>query len=416
MTLNFFLTIVLIFSSFAGYDHYTDINSNVIIISDSKFVLGNENLLSKNTDLISGKSIGLIVNSSSVTSNGDFLPDLLSKNSNVTKIFTPEHGLRGNDRNEDYVDEVTGIQIVSLYGSKKKPDASDLYDTDALVYDIQDVGARFYTFINTMFYCMEAAYENEKEFIVCDRPMIPNAEYADGFMLDDGQESFVGMLHIPIAYGMTCGELAKFINDEYFEGKCRLTVVQMDNYSRDTRYESLNLPWIKPSPNIYFPSSAVSYLGTCLFEGTNFAEGRGTDKPFEYVGAPYCDGKLLADELNSLNLNGVKFESISFTPGTIASNSNPPKFVGENCQGVYIKVTNEKTFEPVKAGLAVLYAANKLFPEFQINENNFIDKLAGTSDLRTMLNDGRSYDEITGSFSNNLEQFKSVRKKYLIYN
>lgn len=416
MTLNFFLTIVLIFSSFAGYDHYTDINSNVIIISDSKFVLGNENLLSKNTDLISGKSIGLIVNSSSVTSNGDFLPDLLSKNSNVTKIFTPEHGLRGNDRNEDYVDEVTGIQIVSLYGSKKKPDASDLYDTDALVYDIQDVGARFYTFINTMFYCMEAAYENEKEFIVCDRPMIPNAEYADGFMLDDGQESFVGMLHIPITYGMTCGELAKFINDEYFEGKCRLTVVQMDNYSRDTRYESLNLPWIKPSPNIYFPSSAVSYLGTCLFEGTNFAEGRGTDKPFEYVGAPYCDGKLLADELNSLNLNGVKFESISFTPGTIASNSNPPKFVGENCQGVYIKVTNEKTFEPVKAGLAVLYAANKLFPEFQINENNFIDKLAGTSDLRTMLNDGRSYDEITGSFSNNLEQFKSVRKKYLIYN
>lgn len=416
MTINFFLTIVLIFSSFAGYDHYTDINSNVIIISDSKFVLGNENLLSKNTDLISGKSIGLIVNSSSVTSNGDFLPDLLSKNSNVTKIFTPEHGLRGNDRNEDYVDEVTGIQIVSLYGSKKKPDASDLYDTDALVYDIQDVGARFYTFINTMFYCMEAAYENEKEFIVCDRPMIPNAEYADGFMLDDGQESFVGMLHIPIAYGMTCGELAKFINDEYFEGKCRLTVVQMDNYSRDTRYESLNLPWIKPSPNIYFPSSAVSYLGTCLFEGTNFAEGRGTDKPFEYVGAPYCDGKLLADELNSLNLNGVKFESISFTPGTIASNSNPPKFVGENCQGVYIKVTNEKTFEPVKAGLAVLYAANKLFPEFQINENNFIDKLAGTSDLRTMLNDGRSYDEITGSYSNNLEQFKSVRKKYLIYN
>lgn len=416
MTINFFLTIVLIFSSFAGYDHYTNINSNGIIISDSKFVLGNENLLSKNTDLISGKSIGLIVNSSSVTSNGDFLPDLLSKNSNVTKIFTPEHGLRGNDRNEDYVDEVTGIQIVSLYGSKKKPDASDLYDTDALVYDIQDVGARFYTFINTMFYCMEAAYENEKEFIVCDRPMIPNAEYADGFMLDDGQESFVGMLHIPIAYGMTCGELAKFINDEYFEGKCRLTVVQMDNYSRDTRYESLNLPWIKPSPNIYFPSSAVSYLGTCLFEGTNFAEGRGTDKPFEYVGAPYCDGKLLADELNSLNLNGVKFESISFTPGTIASNSNPPKFVGENCQGVYIKVTNEKTFEPVKAGLAVLYAANKLFPEFQINENNFIDKLAGTSDLRTMLNDGRSYDEITGSYSNNLEQFKSVRKKYLIYN
>ena len=294
MIIKFAITIALFISVYSG----SLINSNTkkveSSIAENKFILGNENLLSKNSDLISGKSIGLIVNSSSVTSNGDFLPDLLSKKSNVTKIFTPEHGLRGNDRNEDYIDEVTGIQIVSLYGSKKKPEASDLYDTDVLVYDIQDVGARFYTFINTMFYCMEAAYENNKEFIVCDRPMIPNAEYVDGFMLEDGQESFVGMLHIPIAYGMTCGELAKFINDEYFEGKCRLTVVQMDNYTRDTKYESLNLPWIKPSPNIYFPSSAVSYLGTCFFEGTNFAEGRGTDKPFEYVGAPYCDGKLLA--------------------------------------------------------------------------------------------------------------------------
>ncbi|MCB0726877.1 MAG: DUF1343 domain-containing protein [Ignavibacteriae bacterium] len=415
MIINFLLTVTLLYSAFIGFDINTNTNSNILTLSDNKFILGNENLLSKNSDMISGKNVGLIVNSSSVTSNGDFFPDLLSKKSNVTKIFTPEHGLRGNDRNEDYIDEVTGIQIVSLYGSKKKPTANDLYDTDVLVYDIQDVGARFYTFINTMFYCMEAANENNKEFIVCDRPMIPDPNYVDGFMLDDGEESFVGMLHIPIAYGMTCGELAKFINDEYFGGKCKLSVVQMDNYTRDTKYESLNLPWIKPSPNIYFPSSAVSYLGTCLFEGTNFAEGRGTDKPFEYVGAPYCDGKLLADELNSLKLNGVTFESISFTPGTIASNSNPPKFVGENCEGVYIKVTDEKSFEPVKAGLAVMYASNKLFPGFQINKNKFIDKLAGTSMLREMLNNGSSYEQIIGSYYSDLQQFKSIRDNYLIY-
>ncbi|MEZ4691912.1 MAG: DUF1343 domain-containing protein [Ignavibacteria bacterium] len=415
MIINFLLTVTLLYSAFIGFDINTNTNSNILTLSDNKFILGNENLLSKNSDMISGKNVGLIVNSSSVTSNGDFFPDLLSKKSNVTKIFTPEHGLRGNDRNEDYIDEVTGIQIVSLYGSKKKPTAHDLFDTDGLVYDIQDVGARFYTFINTMFYCMEAANENNKEFIVCDRPMIPDPNYVDGFMLDDGEESFVGMLHIPIAYGMTCGELAKFINDEYFGGKCKLSVVQMDNYTRDTKYESLNLPWIKPSPNIYFPSSAVSYLGTCLFEGTNFAEGRGTDKPFEYVGAPYCDGKLLADELNSLKLNGVTFESISFTPGTIASNSNPPKFVGENCEGVYIKVTDEKSFEPVKAGLAVMYASNKLFPGFQINKNKFIDKLAGTSMLREMLNNGSSYEQIKGSYYSDLQQFKSIRDNYLIY-
>ncbi|HMQ68765.1 MAG TPA: DUF1343 domain-containing protein [Ignavibacteria bacterium] len=415
MIINFLLTAALFYSAFIGFDINTNKKSIGYTLSDNKFILGNENLLSKNSDLISGKSVGLIVNSSSVTSSGDFFPDMLSKKSNLTKIFTPEHGLRGNDRNEDYIDEVTGIQIVSLYGAKKKPTANDLYDTDVLVYDIQDVGARFYTFINTMFYCMEAAYENEKGFIVCDRPMIPNAEYVDGFMLQNGEESFVGMLHIPIAYGMTCGELAKFINDEYFAGKCRLSVVTMDNYTRDTKYESLDLPWIKPSPNIYFPSSAVSYLGTCLFEGTNFAEGRGTDKPFEIVGAPYCDGNLLANELNALNLNGVTFESISFTPGTIASNSNPPKFVGEICEGVYIKVTNEKTFEPVKAGLAVMYAANKLFPGFQINKNKFIDKLAGSSQLREMLNNGSSYDQIIESYSSDLQQFRAVRENYLIY-
>ncbi|MBK8551445.1 MAG: DUF1343 domain-containing protein [Ignavibacteria bacterium] len=331
--------------------------------SEPIFTLGNESLLNNNSGLIKDKRIGLITNTSGVLSNGDLL-DSLSKYFTVTKIFTPEHGLRVDDRNENYVDGPTGIPIVSLYGSKKKPDAADLDDVDVFVYDLQDVSARFYTFINTMFYCMESAVENDKEFIICDRPIIPDGNYVDGFMLDEGQESFVGLIDVPAAYAMTCGELAGYVNDEYFEGKCRLNVVKMDNYSRDTDYSSLNLPWIRPSPSMYFPSTAVCYLGTCLFEGTNFAEGRGTDKPFEYIGAPYCDGKVLAEELNSYNFKGVNFESISFTPQTIASNSNPPKFIGEMCEGVYMNVTNKKTFEPVKAVIAVLVSLKNCFRNF----------------------------------------------------
>ncbi|MDQ3019259.1 MAG: DUF1343 domain-containing protein [Bacteroidota bacterium] len=384
--------------------------------NDNDFLLGNEVLLSKSSYLIKDKRIGLITNTSGVLSNGALFLDSLNKNFNVIKIFTPEHGLRGDDKNENYTDELTGISIVSLYGSKKKPDPYDLENVDAFIYDIQDVGARFYTFINTMFYCMEAAVENKKEMIICDRPLIPDANYVDGFIVEESVKSFVGLLNVPVAYGMTCGELAGYINAEYFNDKCNLSVVKMENYTRETDYESLELRWAKPSPSIYFPSSAVCYLGTCLFEGTNFAEGRGTARPFEYIGASYCDGKKLADELNSFNFKGVTFENITFTPQTITSTSNPPKYIGEVCEGVFINVSDKKTFEPVKAAIAVLVSLKKLFPEFQINGNNFLDKLAGTPELREMLNTGSSYDEIINLYSTRLNEFKINREKYLLYN
>ncbi|MEO8664673.1 MAG: DUF1343 domain-containing protein [Ignavibacteria bacterium] len=408
MPINKIWSLIVLFS-------FTLFPSQKETISDNKFLLGNESLLYRNASLLQGKRIGLVTNMSGVLSNGVLFLDSLNKNFTVSKIFTPEHGLRGDDRNENFTDDATGIQIVSLYGNKKKPGSNDLEDVDVMVYDIQDVGARFYTFINTMYYCMESAVENNKEMLICDRPVIPNGNYSDGFMLDDNEKSFVGLLNVPIAYGMTCGELAQYINTEYFSEGCKLTVIKMENYLRDTDYTSLDLPWIKPSPNVYFPSSAVCYLGTCLLEGTNFAEGRGTERPFEYIGAPYCDGNKLAEELNSYNFNDVNFESISFTPQTITSPSNPPKFINKNCEGVYINVTDKKSFEPVKTGIAVLVSLKKLFPEFIINKNNFLDKLAGTSKLRTMLNNGSSYKEIVDSYKYDLEQFKSKREKYLLY-
>lgn len=409
------LSIVLMFFLFTGHTVKEDLNIENINYADGKFRLGNENLIDKGSVQLLNKRIGLITNKSGVTSDGNLFLDLLNKKFNVTKVFTPEHGLRGDDRDENYTDEVTGISVISLYGNKKKPDLTEIEDVDVFVYDIQDVGARFYTFINTMFFCMESAVENNKEFIVCDRPIMADGNYVDGFMLNEDLSSFVGMIYIPIAYGMTCGELAQYINAEYYNGNCNLKVSKMENYSHDTNYESLTLPWVKPSPNLYFPTSALSYLGTCLFEGTNFSEGRGTDKPFEYVGAPYCDGAILANEMNSCNFKGVIFENIKFIPTLITSPSNPPKYVGEECSGVYIKVTDKSSFEPVKVGIALIVSLNKLYTEFEIKESNFLDKLAGTSDLREMVKSGYSYQDIINSYSNSLEEFKSNRVNYLLY-
>jgi uncharacterized protein YbbC (DUF1343 family) len=166
---------------------------------------------------------------------------------------------------------------------------------------------------------------------------------------------------------------------------------------------------------MYYPSSAICYAGTCLLEGTNFAEGRGTERPFEYVGAPYCDGEALAKEMSAYNFKGVNFENISFTPHSIISPSNPPKYTDQLCEGVFIKVNDIKTFEPVKVGIALLVSLKKLFPQFEIHKNNFLDNLAGTKDLRVMLNEGRSYGDIIKSYSKSIDEFKSIREKYLLY-
>ncbi len=379
------------------------------------FKLGNEALLEMPDSPLKGKRIGLITNNSGVLSDGRMFMDVISDHHNLKKIFTPEHGLRGNERNENYVDEETGAYVVSLYGNKEKPTAEDLSDIDILVYDLQDVSARFYTFVNTLYYCMEAATENNLKIIVCDRPIIPDGNYVDGFMLDESFRSFVGLLRLPAAYAMTCGELANFINSEYFGNRCDVVVSKMKDYSRSMNYDDLGLYWKTPSPNMYFPSTAVAYLGTCLFEGTNFGEGRGSNKPFEYLGAPYCDGELLAGKLNSMNFEGIKFESVVFTPKQIMSWQSVPKYADEICNGVYMNVTDKRNAAPYKAVVAMLVLLHRENPQFIINSNNFIDKLAGTDKLRNMIISGKSYEEIISSYQEELNEFKNKRKKYLMY-
>ena len=381
------------------------------------FKLGNEVLLEEKSDILTGKNVAIITNTSGVVSDGRLFVDLLSANEgiNLVKIFSPEHGFEIDDKDVTHVNKRTGLKVVSLYGNKKKPSSGDLSDVDVLVYDIQDVGARFYTFINTMYYCMEAATDYGVKFVVCDRPIIPYGDYVDGFVLEDNVKSFVGLLDIPIAYGMTCGELARFINSEYFNNTCDLEVVEMKNYTRTTNYDDLGIVWVKPSPSMYFPSTAGTYQGTCLFEGTDFAEGRGTDRPFEYIGAPYCDGNKLKEEIDKYEFQGVTFEAINFVPSSITSPSNPPKYVDRECGGVFINVTDPSKFEPVKVGIALLIVLNEKFPGFSWRNDGFIDKLAGTKKLKQMINNGSTLDDIVMSYTKDLNRFKETRQKYLLY-
>lgn len=406
--MKYFLLIIIIVFSIKNTGCSGKTSANV----EEKFMLGNEVLL-KNSDKLSGKRVAVLTNQTGILPDGTHIIDALTaKGVNVVKIFSPEHGIRG-DENYSNIDEKTGITIVSLYGGKNKPEPGDLNDVDVIIYDIQDVGSRFYTYTSTLYYLIEAAKENGKELIVCDRPVVINPNYTDGFMLEQAFSSFVGLIPAPVCYGMTSGELAGYLSNSVL-GYSGLMVSKMEGYLRSTEYTSLKLKWVKPSPSMFTPQTALCYPATCFLEGTNISEGRGTDKPFEYFGAPWLNAQDIAAELNSQGLNGVSFEAITFTPSEKIS-AYPPKFFNKQCSGVYINVTDKNRFEPVKCGVAILLALNKLAPEFKINKDNFIDKLAGTNELRKAVIAGKTLDEITALWSSGLEIFKTEREKYLLY-
>ncbi|MBZ0203020.1 MAG: DUF1343 domain-containing protein [Ignavibacteria bacterium] len=382
-------------------------------IKNDKFKLGNENLL-ENISSIKDKRIAVLTNQTGILPDGTHIIDaLVKKGVNIVKIFSPEHGIRG-DENYSETDEKTGIKIISLYGGKSSPSADDLRDVDIVIYDIQDVGARFYTYTSTLYYLIQAAGGNGKKVIVCDRPMILNPSYVAGFMLDDAFSSFVGSIPAPICYGMTCGELANYLSASLSLPAEMTEVSKMSNYSRNTDYNALNLLWVKPSPSMFFPSTAICYPATCLLEGTNVSEGRGTSNPFEYFGAPWVNSESLANELNSYGLGGVTFDAVTFTP-TEKISAYPPKFFNKECNGIFISVKDKNKFEPVKAGIAILAAMYKLCPEFKINKDNFIDKLAGTDRLRKMVLSENTLQEIVAAMNESLNSFNESRMKYLLY-
>lgn len=298
------------------------------------FKYGIENL-KEYLHIFAGKRVGLITNPTGVDQNFNSTIDILKKETNLKALFSPEHGVRGNlqagVKLDSYIDEETGIIVYSLYGDKRAPTPEMAEDIDIICYDIQDVGARFYTYIYTMAYSMQAAKRMNKKMVVFDRPN-PVGDTVEGNILDLKYRSFIGYYEIPQRYGLTVGELAMLFN-EVFEIGCDLTVVKMSGYSRDTTWYDYNLDYILPSPNLPTVESLFVYLATCIFEGTNMSEGRGTAKPFSLIGAPWLNSDLLIEKLKGHNLPGVKFRKQYFTP--IMS-----KHKDVMCNGIELYVTD----------------------------------------------------------------------------
>jgi uncharacterized protein YbbC (DUF1343 family) len=374
--------------------------------------------------IFKGKRVGIICNHTARDRNGRHIVDLINENKDckITAIFAPEHGYRGLYANgkevKDEIDPETSAKIYSLYGKTRKPTKDMLKDIDVLVYDIQDVGARFYTYISTMNYAMEAAAENKIPFFVLDRPNPIRGDIIEGPILNSEYKSFVGMHTIPIRYGLTVGELAMLVNGERYltNGlKADLHVIKLTNWKREIWYDDTSLTWISPSPNITDLETAIVYPGFCLFEGTNISEGRGTEKPFLTIGASWIDGGNLADSLNLLNLKGVKFEPIEFHPIDIPNKAHNPKYKNENCGGVRVNLIGRDNFEAVKTAVTVLNTIKQMYPEnFQWRED-WIDKLYGSDKLRKTLESGNSLEELFKSWEKDINKFREISNRYTLY-
>ncbi len=344
--------------------------------------------------LLEGKKIGVVGNQTSMIVNTHLVDSLISLGVNIVKVFSPEHGFRGKAdagaKIEDGIDVKTGLPIISLYGKNKKPYPEQLEGIDVLVFDIQDVGARFYTYISTLHYIMEAAGENNIKVIVLDRPN-PNGHYVDGPIREESFESFVGMHPIPIVHGMTIGEYAKMINDEnWIYENCNLTIIEMENYSRDMAYD---LP-VKSSPNLPNSRSVNLYPSLCLFEGTTVSIGRGTDYPFQQFGAPYLESEY------------------SFIPKS-GDGSKYPKHENTICFGTDLRFQEDYM---TAINLNWLIHCYNNSPNKEKFFNTFFDKLAGNDKLRKQIIAGRTEKKIKESWKEGLEEFKKIRGKYLMYN
>lgn len=380
-------------------------------------------LVAENFAALAGQRVGVITNHTGLTKDGRHIVDLLNEAENVelTAIFGPEHGVRGaapaGAEVSSDVDPQTGVPIYSLYGKTRKPTPAMLENVDVLVFDIQDVGARFYTYIYTMALAMEAAAAHGKRFVVLDRPNPITGIMVQGPMLKEGYESFVGMFPMPVRHGMTVGELARmFKGEDWIDGAEQLDVqvVRMTGWQRPAWFDETDLPWMAPSPNMRTLATATVYPGTCFIEGTNVSEGRGTDKPFEKIGAPWIDGKRLAQTLEHLELPGVVFEPIQFRPAAILPAVPNPKFKNELCGGVLVRVTNRNVYQAVKTGVAIVWAIHELYPD-AFAWRGSIDRLYGSDRLRKGVEAGASFQALVADYDEEIAPFLEQRRDYLLY-
>lgn len=376
---------------------------------------GIEVLLEDSLHLLEGLRVGLITNHTGIDRNGRSDIDLLAEHPRVelVALYSPEHGIRGEERAgaaiESGLDRQTGLPIHSLYGETRKPTPAMLEGIDVLVFDMQDVGARYYTYVSTMARSMEAAGENGIPFIVLDRPNPIRGDVVQGNVLEPEYSTFVGLYPVPMRHGMTPGELARMYVGE-FGIDVELSVVPMNGWTRSTSFEATGLPWVPPSPNMPSVESALAYPGTCLFEGTPISVGRGTDRAFQRIGAPWFDGDALAVALNLYQIEGVRFEAETFTP----TNAGDRKFEGQEIEGVRL-VAESSTYDATLAGVAMLIEAYRASGD---NWEWFVahfDRLAGTDALRLGIEAGLGIEALTVGWTEALSDFKELRAPYLLY-
>lgn len=371
-------------------------------------------------DLIRGQRIGLIASPSSVDTMLVSSVERLHRLPGVklVALYGPEHGVRGSaqagDHVSTYIDASTGVPVYSLYGETKKPLPSMLEDVDTLVYDLQDGGSRFYTYLSTLIYVLEAAAEMGLSVLVLDRPNPITGCTPEGGLLDPNYTSFVGMAPIPIRHAMTAGELALMCNDTLNIG-CRVTVVKCEGWRRSMWFDDTGLPFVPPSPNLPSLSALSVYPGTCLIEGTNLSEGRGTTRPFEYIGAPWIDGEQLARDLNVMDLHGARFRPVYFVP-TFS------KYAGELCSGVQLYVFDRERFRAVSTALHMIAHVKASYPEqfawrapWSDGGHRPIDLLAGGSQIREHLDAGSPVSELVASWQEALEGYDQLRSRYQLY-
>jgi len=375
-------------------------------------------------DLFAGKRVGIITNHTAYDSKNQHITKIFLglPNVQVTALFGPEHGIRGHAEAGEKVDTeddpLRGIPIYSLYGKTRKPTAEMLKNVDVLVFDIQDVGARFYTYIWTMAYAMEAAAEQGKQFVVLDRPNPISGSHVEGNILEPGFSTFVGLFPIPVRHGMTVGELARLFNGEGWLAKgvqVELTVVPLKNWRRKMWFDETGLPFIKPSPNIPDLTSATTYPGTCLLEGVNVSEGRGTQSPFRLFGAPWISRTQLTDQLNALGLPGVAFRDTVFTPVSIPGASTNPKYKDRRCQGAKIIITDRDAFMPYLTGIQIVNAIRQMYPDSLQWRVRHFDRLCGTNKIRKTIEGGGDIEKMVEAWQGELQAFMAKREKYLLY-
>jgi uncharacterized protein YbbC (DUF1343 family) len=385
--------------------------------------LGVEKLLEEQIHLVEGSRVGLICNQASVNHGFGHVADLLAKHSKIDLrvLFGPQHGIRGDLQDnmietDHAIDRKTGLPVYSLYSETREPTESMLKDVDTLVFDMQDVGCRIYTFVYTMANCMRAARQFGKRVVVCDRPNPINGVAVAGNILEPEFASFVGQFPLPTRHGMTPGELALLFN-KHFNIGCDLEIVSMDGWQRELWLDETDTPWVLPSPNMPTVESATVFPGTVHFEGTQMSEGRGTTRPFELIGAPYINPDEYADHLNGLELHGVFFRACVFQPTF-------QKHAKVGCGGVQPHVTDRNLFEPVSAGIAMVKTAFDLYPndfkwkeppyEYVFDKNPF-DVISGTDRIRKAFEQKVTLSEIIESWQKPLEVFLELRQRHLIY-